>query len=173
MDTTAAARTADVTVATIRLWARRGIVAATKTAGRWDIDAASLARRIAIGRRTFKLDRRAALALGGREWQTDRHHRIYFNEWLSHADGIHLTGSSTGQGGAFVIDGDAVSNSRLPRFRRTVRKVYLDLTQDAIVVEHDGTAEAIDVRFIDGRRRYIDLADRIIRGIKAAARETR
>ncbi|MFF4645006.1 hypothetical protein [Streptomyces sp. NPDC001389] len=49
MNTTAAATQAHVTVATIRTWARRGIVAATKTAGRWIIDAASLTRRIAIG----------------------------------------------------------------------------------------------------------------------------
>lgn len=48
MNTTAAALQAHVTTATIRTWARRGIVAATKTAGRWFIDAASLAHRIAI-----------------------------------------------------------------------------------------------------------------------------
>jgi len=48
MNTTAAALQAHVTTATIRLWARRGVIAATKTAGRWIIDAASLAHRIAI-----------------------------------------------------------------------------------------------------------------------------
>lgn len=45
----AAATQAGVTTATIRTWARRGVIAAVKTAGRWAIDAASLARRIAIG----------------------------------------------------------------------------------------------------------------------------
>ncbi|MFB6665903.1 hypothetical protein [Streptomyces parvus] len=55
MNTTAAALQAHVTTNTIRTWARRGVIAATKTAGRWIIDAASLARRIAIGnRRTRK-----------------------------------------------------------------------------------------------------------------------
>jgi hypothetical protein len=49
MNTTAAAAQAGVTVATIRAWARRGVIAATKTAGRWILDAASLAHRIAIG----------------------------------------------------------------------------------------------------------------------------
>lgn len=49
MNTTAAALQANVTVATIRTWCRRGVVAATKQAGRWIIDAASLAARIAIG----------------------------------------------------------------------------------------------------------------------------
>lgn len=49
MNTTAAATEAHVTVATIRTWCRRGVLAAVKTAGRWIIDTASLARRIAIG----------------------------------------------------------------------------------------------------------------------------
>ncbi|HET6633719.1 MAG TPA: helix-turn-helix domain-containing protein [Streptomyces sp.] len=49
MDTSAAATQAHVTAATIRTWCRAGVIAATKTAGRWIIDAASLAARIAIG----------------------------------------------------------------------------------------------------------------------------
>ncbi|MEU3220058.1 helix-turn-helix domain-containing protein [Streptomyces sp. NPDC006971] len=50
MTTTATAATqADVTIATVRRWCRRGVVAAVKVAGRWVIDTASLARRIAIG----------------------------------------------------------------------------------------------------------------------------
>jgi hypothetical protein len=47
--TTAAATQAGVTVATIRTWCRRGVIAATKQAGRWVIDTASLTARIAIG----------------------------------------------------------------------------------------------------------------------------
>ncbi|MEU0979073.1 hypothetical protein ABZ488_07620 [Streptomyces griseus] len=54
MNTTAAALQANVTTNTIRTWARRGIIAATKTAGRWIIDTASLARRIAIGNRRIR-----------------------------------------------------------------------------------------------------------------------
>ncbi|MFF8829350.1 hypothetical protein [Streptomyces sp. NPDC015131] len=49
MNTTTAALQAQVTVITIRTWCRRGVIAATKTAGRWVINSASLARRIAIG----------------------------------------------------------------------------------------------------------------------------
>jgi hypothetical protein len=49
MNTTAAALQANVTAATIRTWCRRGVVAAAKQAGRWIIDTASLAARIAIG----------------------------------------------------------------------------------------------------------------------------
>ncbi|MEU3447267.1 hypothetical protein AB0H29_08550 [Streptomyces thermolilacinus] len=51
MNTTAAATQARVTIATIRTWCRRGVVTAVKAAGRWIIDAASLARRIEIGAR--------------------------------------------------------------------------------------------------------------------------
>lgn len=49
LTTTAAATQAHVTTATIRTWCRRGAIAAIKTAGRWIIDASSLARRITIG----------------------------------------------------------------------------------------------------------------------------
>jgi hypothetical protein len=48
MNTTTAALQANVTVATIRTWCRNGVIAATKTAGRWVVNAASLAHRIAI-----------------------------------------------------------------------------------------------------------------------------
>ena len=48
MNTTAAALQAHVTVATIRTWCRRGVLTAVKQAGRWIIDTASLAHRIAI-----------------------------------------------------------------------------------------------------------------------------
>jgi len=49
MNTTTAATEARVTVATIRTWCRNGVITATKQAGRWIIDTASLAARIAIG----------------------------------------------------------------------------------------------------------------------------
>lgn len=50
--TTQAAKRAGVTVATIRTWARYGAITATKTGGRWNIDEASLTRRIALSRST-------------------------------------------------------------------------------------------------------------------------
>ncbi|MEU9415136.1 hypothetical protein [Streptomyces sp. NPDC048272] len=173
MDTTTAARTARVTVATIRTWCRIGAVTATKTAGKWTVDATSLAHRIAIGARRKRFTIQTAIALGGREWKTDRHHRVYFNDWLQYAEGIYVSGSGTGRGGAFTIDGEAVSSSRLPAFRSTIRKVYFDAHDSTITVEYDGNAEAVDVRFIDGHRQYINLSDRVIRGIRAAAKELR
>lgn len=59
MDTATAATHAGVTAATIRTWCRIGAVAAIKAAGRWVIEAASLARRIALGTRKPKIDRTA------------------------------------------------------------------------------------------------------------------
>lgn len=65
MNTTAAAAQANVTTATIRTWCRRNAIAAVKQAGRWIIDAASLAHRIAVGvmrarKQTAMLDLSAA-----------------------------------------------------------------------------------------------------------------
>lgn len=55
MNTTTAATTAGVTISTIRTWCRRSVITATKVAGRWVIDTASLNHRIEIGtRRTRK-----------------------------------------------------------------------------------------------------------------------
>jgi hypothetical protein len=51
MNTTAAATQAGVTAATIRTWCRIGAVVAAKVAGRWVIEAASLLRRIALGKK--------------------------------------------------------------------------------------------------------------------------
>lgn len=47
--TAVAAAQAEVTVAAIRAWCRIGAVTAIKQAGRWIIDTASLAHRVAIG----------------------------------------------------------------------------------------------------------------------------
>lgn len=63
MNTTAAALEARVTVATVRTWCRNGVVAAAKQAGRWVIDTASLARRIAIGARKTPVTPQKAAAM--------------------------------------------------------------------------------------------------------------
>lgn len=56
MNSTTAATQAGVTVATIRTWCRKGVITATKQAGRWIIDPASLNRRIEIGARRRMTD---------------------------------------------------------------------------------------------------------------------
>lgn len=49
MNTTTAAQKAGVTTPTVRTWCRMGAVKATKISGRWNINAASLTRRISLG----------------------------------------------------------------------------------------------------------------------------
>lgn len=49
MNAAAAAQIAGVTVATIRTWCRRNVIAAEKRGGRWIIDADSLAHRLTLG----------------------------------------------------------------------------------------------------------------------------
>jgi hypothetical protein len=60
---TAAALQARVTAVTIRTWCRTGVVAAVKLAGRWKVNAASLARRIAIGARKTPVTLQKAAAM--------------------------------------------------------------------------------------------------------------
>ncbi|WP_338683979.1 hypothetical protein QD712_25940 [Streptomyces acidiscabies] len=71
MNTTAAALQANVTVATIRIWCRRGVIAAAKQAGRWIIDTASLAHRIAIG---AMRTRKAAMTEPAEQYPWDSDH---------------------------------------------------------------------------------------------------
>src|SRR4051794_10780483 len=103
MNTTAAATEAHVTVATIRTWCRRGVVAAVKQAGRWIIDTASLAHRITIGQ--LKTRKPAAkpivfstdtmVAIGGNRWQRGDKDRVYLNNWAQLA-GIETSHYNTG-----------------------------------------------------------------------------
>lgn len=62
MDAATAASKSRVTVDTIRTWCRRGVITATKTAGRWDIDQNSLRahRRRLIAIRNARRARTAA-----------------------------------------------------------------------------------------------------------------
>ncbi|MGW3383314.1 helix-turn-helix domain-containing protein [Streptomyces albogriseolus] len=70
MNTTAAATQANVTAATIRTWCRKGVIAATKQAGRWNIDPASLARRIEIGARMSSPSTRYTVTEGTNQYGT-------------------------------------------------------------------------------------------------------
>ncbi|MFD5384272.1 hypothetical protein ACFWMG_04745 [Streptomyces sp. NPDC127074] len=62
MDAATAARKAGISLDTIRNWCRRGVITATKTAGRWDIDQNSLRahRRRLIAIRNARRARTAA-----------------------------------------------------------------------------------------------------------------
>lgn len=130
MNTTTAAETAKVTVATIRNWARRGIIAATKVAGRWVIDTTSLARRIEIG--TMKRPARKVVysvetmvAIGGNRWQRNGKDRVYINDWAAFA-GIETTRYNTGNISSASYQGEGVSNSQAGKLLGSIDKVWFD-----------------------------------------------
>ncbi|MEV6165738.1 helix-turn-helix domain-containing protein [Streptomyces sp. NPDC052052] len=173
MNTTTAATEAKVTVATIRDWARRGIIAATKVAGRWVIDAASLAHRIEIGaRRVARKAKKVVLtadnikAIGGNEWIRGNYHRIYLNDWTEYA-GIEVTRYGTGSISSASLGGRGIANGRAYDLLGAVSKVYFDVADGRLYVQHHG-ADAYEIRYLDGERNYVDLVARIFAGVRAA-----
>jgi hypothetical protein len=163
MNTTTAATEARVTVATIRTWARRGAIAATKQAGRWVIDAASLARRIAIGarkaRKAIAFTVETLTAVGGSRWQKNGMDRIYFNNHAQLA-GLELHRYKTGNISAAYWQGELVSNSQGGKLATTIDKLWFDLA--------DGKFHA---RFGWGRSREAspdEVFDAAIAGIRTA-----
>jgi hypothetical protein len=131
MNTTAAAQTAKVAVATIRDWARRGVIAATKVAGRWVIDTASLTRRIAIGamkrpaRKALVFSVETMVAIGGNRWQRNGMDRVYFNNWAELA-GIETTRFNTGNISTASYQGAGVSNNQARKLLGCLDKVWFD-----------------------------------------------
>jgi hypothetical protein len=133
MNTTAAALEAQVTTATIRAWARRGVIAATKTAGRWVINAASLAHRIAIAAmRTKKTPAKPVamtidnmVAIGGSRWQRNGMDRVYINNWAAFA-GIETTHYGSGNISSATWQGEAISNSQAYKLGGSIDKVWFD-----------------------------------------------
>lgn len=136
MNTTAAAAEANVTVATIRTWARRGVIAATKVAGRWIIDITSLAHRIAIGaRRTAKTaiayTVETMTAIGGREWRAGDKHRVYINDWQNFA-GLEVSRYNTGNISSATYQDEGVSNSQAYKLLGCIDKVWFDTADGKI-----------------------------------------
>lgn len=133
MNTTAAALEAHVTVDTIRTWCRIGAVAAVKAAGRWVIDTASLAHRIAIGAmRTRKTTPTPAIysietmtAIGGNRWQKNGMDRVYINNWAEFA-GIETSRYNTGNISSASYQGEGISNSQAYKLLSSIDKVWFD-----------------------------------------------
>lgn len=143
--TAAAALEAHVTVETIRAWARNGVIAATKVAGRWAINTASLARRIAIAamrrtRREATVTEPAPLttaditAVGGREWKSGANHRVYINAWHAFI-GLHVETRRSGSVSYATLNGEAISNSDARKFGEAVSKVYFDTADNEIHIQ--------------------------------------
>jgi hypothetical protein len=172
MNTTAAAIQAKVTVATIRTWCRRGVIAAAKVAGKWVIDTASLARRIEIGARKTRKAKtlpqviEALLALGGRRWQKNGMDRIYLNNWHEYA-GLELTYYNSGNISSASLGGRGIANGRAYKIAGLIEKLYFDVTDGHLHVKQYGATE-VEVRYLDGERDYVDLVARTFAGVRAA-----
>ncbi|MET9467816.1 hypothetical protein ABZY44_24035 [Streptomyces sp. NPDC006544] len=147
MNTTTAATEAHVTVATIRTWCRLGAVAATKTAGKWTIDATSLARRITIGARRLARKAKQAIltpealtAIGGSRWQRGDMDRVYFNNWATLA-GLELSHYGTGNISGATWQGELISNSQGYKLATSIDKLWFDVT-DGKFHAHMGFSES-------------------------------
>ncbi|WP_405611405.1 helix-turn-helix domain-containing protein [Streptomyces sp. NBC_01508] len=130
MNTTTAATEANVTVATIRDWARRGIIAATKAAGRWVIDTASLAHRIAIGAMkrpakpaAFSIDN--MVAIGGSRWQKNGMDRVYINNWANFLP-LEIDQYKTGNISWAAWEGQEIANRQALLLLGSIDKVWFD-----------------------------------------------
>jgi hypothetical protein len=139
MNTTAAATEANVTVATIRTWCRIGAVAAVKQAGRWIIDTASLAARIAIGKmkrpaRKVVYSIETMTAIGGRRWQKNGMDRIYLNDFQT-VPGLELDHYKSGSISYATLDGEKVSNAEGGRLATAVDKVYFDAADRKVYIK--------------------------------------
>jgi len=166
MNTTAATTQADVTVATIRRWCRHGVVAATKTAGRWIIDAASLAARIAIGQMKKQTRKPAVVysietmtAIGGRRWQKGGSDRVYLNSFAT-VPGLELDRYKSGNISYAALDGERISNAEGGRLATAVDAVYLDAADGKVHIKWGwGKPRSLD---------RDDIAARIFGAVRAA-----
>ncbi|WP_458089462.1 hypothetical protein [Streptomyces malaysiensis] len=132
MNTTAGAIEASVTVDTIRTWCRIGAVAALKQAGRWVIDAASLAHRIAIGARraarkakkvVFTVD--TMTAIGGNRWQKNGMDRVYLNDWDRYLP-LEIDRYKSGNISWAAWEGETIANRQAGLILGSIDKVWFD-----------------------------------------------
>lgn len=166
MNTTAAAAEANVTVATVRTWCRYGAVEAAKVAGRWVIETASLARRIAIGARRAPAPKKVVYsvetmtAIGGNEWERYGKHRVYFDAPVETFAGLELAYYKSGNiCGAWLGD-EKVSNAEGGRLAGAVAKLYFDAADGKLHIQW-GYGEPRSLT-------RAELADRIFAGVRAA-----
>lgn len=136
-NTTNAAVQAGVTVATIRTWCRTGAVAATKQAGRWIIDTASLAYRINLpsllrkAKKAVVLSVETLVAIGGNRWQRGNHNRVYLNNWATLA-GLETSLYGTGNIASASYQGKGISNSQASKILGAMSKVWFDAADGKI-----------------------------------------
>src|SRR5690606_20991925 len=139
LTTREAATLAHVTIATIRHWARYGAIRATKKAGRWVIDRASLLRRIELDTRTRKERKRTVeltvenlVAVGGREWKRGDKHRVYFNNLIDFLP-LEVEHYKSGRISWAAWEGEEISNRQAYLILESVENVYYDVNEEKFV----------------------------------------
>lgn len=163
MDTTTAALQANVTVATIRTWCRIGAVAAAKQAGKWVIEAASLAKRIALGVRkpakkvAFTTD--TMTAIGGNRWTKNGMDRVYINNWHEFA-GIEVSRYNTGNICYAEYQGETISNSQAGKLLGSIDKVWFDAATGKLHCRYGYSESRVATRD--------EVWDAVVTGIRAA-----
>jgi hypothetical protein len=172
MNTTIAAAQAGVSVDTVRTWCRIGAVAAVKQAGRWIIDAASLAARIAIGKmkrpaKPAALTVDTMVAIGGRRWQKNGMDRVYINDWAEFA-GLDVDYYKTGNVAGASFLGHGIANGRVAGLLSAIDKVWFDAADGQLHARYYSGARSYEVRFLDGIRQTFDLVDLTFAGIRKA-----
>lgn len=172
MNTAIAAAQANVTVDTVRTWCRIGAVAAVKQAGRWIIDAASLAARIAIGKmkrpaKTAALTVDTMVAIGGRRWQKNGMDRVYINDWTEFA-GLDVDYYKSGNVCGATFLGHGIANGRVAGIAGAISKVWFDAADGQLHARYYDDARSYEIRFLDGIRQTFDLVDLTFAGIRKA-----
>lgn len=165
MNTTTAACEAGVTVATIRDWARRGVIAATKKAGRWVIDTASLAHRITIGKlktrkaRPVIFSAETMTAIGGSRWTKNGHDRVYINNWAQYLP-LEIDRYNTGNISGATWDGELIANRQAGLILGSIDKVWFDAADGKLHCRYGYTQSRIASRS--------DVWDAVTAGVRAA-----
>jgi hypothetical protein len=147
MNTTAAALEARVTVTTIRTWCRLGAVAAVKQAGRWVIDSASLAARIAIGKmkrpaQAVAFTVETMTAIGGNRWTKNGHDRVYINDWDRHLP-LEIDRYKSGNICWAAWDGETISNTQASKLLGTIDKIWFDAADGKLHCRYGWTESRI------------------------------
>lgn len=151
MNSTLAAVEARVSVDTIRAWCRRGSVAAIKQAGRWVIDAASLAARIAIGamKRTAKkavaYTVETMTAIGGSRWTKAGHDRVYINDWDQYLP-LEINRYNTGNISWAAWEGDTIANRQAGLLLGSLDKVWFDAADGKLHARYGYTESRVASR---------------------------
>lgn len=151
MNTTAAALEAHVSVATIRTWCRRGVIAATKAAGKWVIDTVSLAARIAIGalkrptKKAVAFTIETMTAIGGNRWQRNGMDRVYINDWARFA-GIDTSYYNSGNISSASYQGERISNSQAYKLLGSIDKIWFDAETGKLHARYGYTESRIATR---------------------------